>query len=1048
MHSKTNLYLQNLIQMNLLTRLALIGLLLVNLPLFAQDGFVISGTVKGPDNIPIPGANIIVLNTTRGTATDFDGLYELRVSSGEVVQFSYVGYLAQTIAITNQTQLDIILQEDLEQLEEVVVIGYGRQKKSHVTGAISKVVNEDLETIPVARVDDALIGQVSGVNIQSTDGAAGSAPTITIRGVGSLAGDSTPLIVVDGTIVDSEFLSVLNMADVESFEVLKDAASSAIFGSKGANGIIMVTTKSGKEGKTRLNYSTFTGSKWARHSDAYTFSIAETAQAQLDATGSLSDRTRYKQLIGIDRSWQDDIFDGGNITSHSLTARGGSAKTKFSAGLNYLHDEGILLTDEFSRYGARFKLDHEINDRFSFGINISPTYTKRRRFDGSTHDILRQTNWLPIYHDANTIQYVDRNIYPDVQIGDYAIQRHFDNYDLDGDGDLIDISNTSNTNPAAKVLERERRDFQMKFFGSAYLNYKITDGLDFRTMLSITNQNTRRTRWQGVLSNRNGASAASMNEISQNSLYMISDNLLSYSKDFNGHEVSAILGITGERTESFYSSITGTGYTNDEVKQITNAAVISGADGFEWEKRNLGMYFRANYAYQDKYLASFSIRRDGSSIFGEGFKYGYFPAGSVGWNIAREDFLKNSEVVSNLKIRASYGVTGNDFLNVGAFDINAVNNVGTTSLSTGNILIDYYPSLALLNSVTADIDGSITPGFNPVNIANAGLKWERLIEFNPGIDFGFFRNRIAGSVDFYQRTSDQLLINNPISETTGFREALVNIGEVKNEGFEIELRTKNIIKEKFRWSSTILVTFNQNTLVDFADSDGQITNVDDKRAAEWINLEGNPISTYYGWVVDREIPLEFLNDAYHPVGGQAQDVYVKDLNGDGLIDDEDKAKLGDPYPDMIWSFGNNFTVGQVDFSFLFQGSHGAEIRNMGDQYLFNQFNSSQDFDPAITPDQGFIKQKIFTNSIIQDASYISLRNVNVGFTFPNDFVSRIGMDNARIYVAGQNLLYKTADGYTGWNPESVDRTSPINYGYQRGGNPIARTISLGLNIDF
>ncbi|NEW79733.1 MAG: TonB-dependent receptor, partial [Gelidibacter sp.] len=328
------------------------------------------------------------------------------------------------------------------------------------------------------------------------------------------------------------------------------------------------------------------------------------------------------------------------------------------------------------------------------------------------------------------------------------------------------------------------------------------------------------------------------------------------------------------------------------------------------------------------------------------------------------------------------------------------------------------------------------------------LKWERLVEVNPGIDYGLFNSRITGSIDYYQRTSDQLLLNNPVSVTTGFNSALVNLGKVKNEGVEFELRTRNIAKENFSWSSTVIATTNKNTLVDFADSDGQITTVDTKRASEWINLEGQPISTFYGWVVDKEIPLEYLKDAFHPVGGQAQDVYVKDLNGDGLIDGDDRTALGDPYPELVWSFTNEFQFGNVDISFMFQGSHGAEVRNMADQYMFNHFNSSQDFNPATTPDQGFIKEKIFTNAIIQDASYIALRNVNIGYNFSQDLMSKYAINGLRIYASGQNLLYKTAKGYTGWNPESVISTGQTTYGYQLGGNPIFSTISIGLNLDF
>ena len=1036
--------------MNLKNKLALIVILLFNITVFAQSVTLTGQVVSQTDNSPIPGVNVIIKNTTKGTTTDFDGNYQIQANKGDVVQFSYVGYVTKDIVVGNQTTINVALAEDLAKLDEVVVIGYGTQKKSHTTGSISKVVNDDLDQIAVARVDDALVGQVSGVNIQATEGEAGSAPTINIRGVGSMAGDSAPLVVVDGVIVDADFLGSLNMNNIASFEILKDAASSAIYGSKGANGIIMITTKDGKEGKTKFSYETYTGQKKARWSKAYTFSIKDWAARELATTGTLSDKTRYKQLIGVDRSWQAVIFDGGNITNHSISARGGSAKTKFSTGLNYQHDEGVLLTDDYKKYGMNLKIDTKLNDKFSFGVNMSPSITNRRRFDGSVHDILRQTNWLPVYLDANTIKFVNKFKYPDAQIGDYATQRMFDDFDLTTMSPVpsggTDISNTSNTNPAAKVLERDRRDKKFKLYGSVYGKYNILDGLSFRTALSGSYQDTKRSRWQGTKSNRNGAAAAKMNEITQRETYLIWDNFLSYDKAFGKHEFSIVAGISGERRESFFSTISGTGYTSDAVKEIANATIISDANAFSWEKRGLSYVSRVNYAYDNKYLASVSMRRDGSSIFGKDFKYGNFPAASIGWNVSNEDFLVNSDVVSQLKFRASYGVTGNDRLNTGSVDPDATSS--SSNLSTGNILVDYYPSLALLGATTAIVDGKVTAGFNPANIANAELKWERSVEINPGVDFGFFHNAISGSVDYYRRTSDQLLLNNPISVTTGFNAALVNLGKVRNEGFEFELRTRNISKEKFRWSSTIIASTNKNTLVDFADSNGQITNVDSKRAAEWINLVGQPISTFYGWVVDKEIPLEYIKNPWHPVGAQAQDVYVKDLNGDGIIDDEDKAPLGNPYPNLVWSFTNEFKIGNFDVSFMFQGSHGAEVRNMADQYMFNQFNSAQDFNPATTPNQQFIKQKIFTNSIVQDASYIALRNVNIGYNLPDDFISKYGISRLRVYASGQNLIYKTASNYTGWNPEALDRTSPTNYGYQRGGSPIFSTISLGLNLNF
>lgn len=1014
-------------------------MLLCSFAMFAQDSFTLKGkVVSSIDNIPIPGVNVVVLGTTTGTSTDFDGNYQIQVNTGDVLQFSYLGFKTQTVTVANQTEINVSLEEDTSELDEVVVIGYGTQRKSHLTGAISKVTNENLDQVAVPRVDEALVGQVSGVNVQATEGEAGSEPTIRIRGTGSITGSSAPAIVVDGLVVDNDYLGSLDMNDVESFEVLKDAASSAIYGSRGANGVILITTKQGKEGKTKFTYNTFTGWKEARQSDPYYLTLKETANAEMAANGVLSDRTLYKQLIGVDNPWQNIIFDGGTIESHSVGVRGGSKATKFSGALNYVHDEGVLLTDDYKKYNIKLKVDTKVSDDFSFGMSLSPTYTNRRRFDGSTHDILRQPSWLPLYIDEHTIQFVNRlrdgGKYANVQIGDYAIQRMFDDYDLDAGMPVAsggtDISNTSNTNPAAKVLERDRNEYKFKVYGSFYGKYNITDDLSFRATLAGDYQHTKRDRWQGVEAHRNGAANTQLDEYTASRVHMVTDHLFNYNKIFGKHEISAVVGFSAEKWDTEVEFVSAQGYDSDLIQTISAGDPTTVTAGsFKYPERLISYLGRVNYAFADKYLASVSFRRDGYSAFGENSKYGNFPAASVGWIVSKEDFLSESEFVNNLKLRFSLGVTGNPF-----FD-------------TGDQVNDAFPYLSLLGPSSGVVDGTISSGFNPLNLANPDLQWERSVEINPGVDFGLLNNLITGSFEYYKRTSDKLLLDNPVSGTTGFNSALVNLGEVVNSGVEIELRSRNISKENFKWSTTLLTSMNKNELTDFAASNGQIQNVDSKRAAEWINMEGHPISSFYGWVVDRDIPLEYISNPYHPVGGEAQDVYVKDLNGDGLIDDDDKTILGDPYPDLVWSLANEFSFGNFDLSFMFQGSHGAEIRNMGDQYIFNHFNSSQDFISS-TPDQGFIKQKIFTNDIIQDASYVALRNINIGYTFPTALVNKLHLSKARLYAAGTNLIYKTADGYTGFNPESINNTSPTTWGYQRAGSPIQQTISLGLNVEF
>jgi len=1027
--------------MNQKTKLILVFMFFCGISIYAQESYLLKGTVvSAVENAPLPGVNVIISNTSSGVSTDFDGNYQIQVKSGDVLLFSYIGFVSQSVIIDNQQSLNISLSEDKSQLDEIVVIGYGTQKKSHLTGSISKVVNDDLDQIAVSRVDDALVGQVSGVNIQATEGEAGSAPTIRIRGTGSVSSSSSPLIVVDGLVVDEDFLGSLDMNNVESFEVLKDAASSAIFGSRGANGVIQITTKSGKSGKTKFTYNTYTGFKEARQSEAYYFTVAETAAAELAATGAISDRTAYKQLIGVDNNWQNIIFDGGVITSHAFSARGGNDKTRFSTSLGYLHDEGVLLTDDYKKYNLKLKLDHKFNDKFKAGVSVTPSLTDRRRFDGSVHDILRQPSWLPLYLDENTIQFVNRlrdnGKYANAQIGDYAIQRMFDDYDLSTGMPIesggTDISNTSNTNPAAKVLERNRNEYKLKIYASAFLNYQFNDQLSFRTSLSGDYQNTKRERFQGALGHRNGVSNAQSDIDRLNRSHLVTDNVLSYNNIFNNkHEVNAILGVSSELEKGDYTATRLTGYDAYNHDFATTAAVGAG-NSTDYKKSLFSYFMRVNYAYDDKYLASVSIRRDGSSVFGKNNKYGSFPAISLGWNVHNEDFLSQSEVINKLKVRASLGVTGTNDLRLASF--NVLND---------DVLVNYYPSTPLLSDNTYDSNASIYA----LNIANPDLKWERSIEINPGIDFGLFNNIISGSFDYYKRTSDQLLLNNPVSTTTGFGNALVNIGEVENSGIEIELRSRNLSKEKFKWSTTLLASRNKNELVDFADSNGQIQSVDSKRAAEWINQVGQPISSFYGWVVDKQIPLEYISNPYHPIGASAQDVYVKDLNGDGLIDDEDKTILGSPYPDLVWSFTNDFVIDNVDFSFLFQGSHGAEVRNIADQYIFNQFNSAQDFISS-TPDQEFIKQKIFTNEQIYDASYVALRTISLGYSLPSRLVEKLHFSKLRVYVTGQNLLYLTADGYTGWNPESINNTTATTYGYQRGGSPIQQTFSIGLNVEF
>ena len=1009
-------------------------------PNWVEEVKPVTGSVtSAADGLPLIGVTVVVKGTSSGTITDVDGNFSLEVEEGAVLVFSYTGFVAQEVVIGSESLLNIKLQSDVAILDEVVVIGYGTQKKSHLTGSVSKVENANLDQIAVARVDDALIGQVSGVNIQATSAEAGAAPTITIRGFGSINADSGPAVVVDGLVVDSEFLGNLDMNDIESFEILKDAASAAIYGSEGSNGVILITTKSGQAGKTTFSYETYFGRKEAFGSEEYKKSVADWATRELAETGELSNTTQYAQLLvettGIDRDWQEVFFDGGNISSHSFAARGGSDNTNFSVSLRTLGDEGVVITDDYRLYSASLKMDTRITKNLKFGLSATPSYSKRRALPTSIHNPIRQSPWLPIHHTDETLQFINREAYPNVGVGDYFLENHLVNLDINGDGSTSRPRTSGDMNPYAQYVEREHYEYKTNILGSTYLRWKIFKGLVAKTSLGVTIENRKRTRYNGTLHHAQ-ASRASYQLQNRIRTRIISDNTLAYNKAFGKHELNVLVGATFQRRQSENSAVEGTGYSNDLLKNLQGATSISEFEEITVEKNKIGYFGRINYAFDNKYLINASFRRDASSVFGVDSKWGDFPAVSLGWNVHNESFLAESNFLSRLKLRASYGLTGNE------------------NFSVGDDIINNYPYLALLNTSNAIIDGGIAPGIAALNIANTLLQWEASEEFNPGIDFGFFNNRVTGSLDYYIRTSDQLLLENPVSYVTGFSGGIVNLGEVENSGIELELRTRNVVRDNFNWNSTVIVTTNKNELISFGESDGALLEDGFGRNSQWINLVGNPISSFYGFVVDTELPTEFWNSPWIPINGQSEDVIVKDLNGDGLITDADKTILGDPYPDIIWSFTNEFIIGNFDFSVMLQGSQGAEVKNIGDQYFETHWQGATTdveavVEAGLISHPSFLQERVLTNDVVQSAGYFSLRNINIGYNFSNVQLARIGLGGIRVYASAQNLIYVTSDDYHGFNPEYIDtNNSPRAYGSQRAGTPLFRTVSMGLNVNF
>jgi TonB-linked SusC/RagA family outer membrane protein len=1017
--------------MNLKIKLSLVVILLFNVAAFAQNSYTLKGKViSATDKLPLPGVNIQVKNSKAGTLTDMDGNYTLSVSSGNQLEFTYIGFAAKTVTISNQTKLDVVMSEGENQLEQVVVIGYGTQKKGNLTGSISKVTNKDLDQIPASRVDDALIGQVAGVNIQQTNPGAGAAPTIKVRGQGSISFSSSPLIVIDGIAVgtDADFLASMDMHDVESVEILKDASSSAIYGSRGANGVIMITTKKGKEGVTKFAYNTYTGYKFVPRTDILS-TPAKWSQFVLDNNnGVLTDQMKMVNALGTHTDWEKVMFDGGIITDHNLSVSGGSESTKFRASLGYNSDEGVLLTDNFEKINLRLNVDTK-SKKIEYGVMINPSITKQRVFAGNVIDAIRQSSWLPIYLDENNIHFVNKYKFPNAKIGDYASEMMFVNYDLATGASVpsggTSINVTANGSPYSAVSEVKNVVDQTKVYANTYFKFNFTDHFNFKQTIGGDYRNIKTTSRTGVLATRNGAADARTlyNSVVQN--HLVLESLLSYNRNFGKHIVSAIAGYSMEDWATDNVSLTGGGYVNDYIETIASSNVGIGGGSYTQSKEKLVSYLtRVNYSYDDRYLLSLSFRTDGSSKFGTDTKFGSFPSVSLGWRVSNEKFLENNKFIKELKLRASYGATGS------------------------NSDIGEYDYIGLINPIGTALTGTST-GYNATNISNPNLSWEKLVEFNPGVDASFFGGVLGLSLDYYIRTNKDLLINLPIPGVTGFGSALLNKGKVENRGFELELRSTNIRNDNFLWTSALLLTHNKNTLLDFAGSNGLVSIVDPKRAAEWIALEGHPISSFYGYAAGNEIDIKYLNNPLYPINSRSQDIYVKDLNGDGVITAADKTILGDAFPDLVWSFTNNFKYKKFDLSLMFQGSAGAKVRNMNSQYLYNEFNTNMDYNSSL-PNPSLVRERIFTSNDIQDASYVALRNLNFGYTFSADMLEQFKISKLRLYLGAQNLLYVMAKNYVGYNPEGMTdgAENPLTFGYQKGSAPMYKTVSFGLNIEF
>lgn len=995
---------------------------------FGQNAVQVSGTVSDENGLPLPGVNVIEKGTTKGTSTDADGKYSIAVNEGAHLVFSFIGYQTQEFRVDNQTEINVTMIEEMTSLDEVVVVGYGTVKKSDLTGAVANVGEREIKATPIVDLGRALQGRAAGVLVTQNSASPGAPATIRIRGTGSVNAGNDPLYVIDGFPTDN--INSINPSDIASIEILKDASSTAIYGSRGSNGVVLVTTKRGKSGKSTIDFESYYGVQSVRrkipllNAQQYAEFINEAringgAEAYFD--GSSDERPLPSQL-GKGTDWQDEVFRTAPIQNYQLTLSGGENKTRYALSGNYYDQDGIILNSDFKRSTLRANLDHDISSRVSVGLSMQGAFTlsnaARTETDGGassgvTNAAINYAPTFPVYNSDGTY---------------YRNQGTLN-------GNLVD-------NPVGLANEITNEYLTNRVLANVFLDIEILKGLKLRTSwgadLNNWKSNFYATRQIGLGLGTNGTAAVSAGMMRNG----LNENTLTYHKTFQEkHDVTALIGYTTQayHTESVQANAIN---FNDDFARFNNLAAGAtlqspGSSASDWA---LTSYLaRINYSFADRFLATFTARRDGSSRFGSRKKYGFFPSGALAWKVINESFMKDQNVFSDLKLRVSYGLTGNQ-------------EIGD------------YSYLSFISNVRYPFGGAnpvLQVGGVPAGISNLALGWEKNEQLDAGIDFAFFSHRLNLTADYYIKTTSDLLFSVNVPQTTGYSSSLRNIGQVENRGLEIAISSENIAGSAFQWSTDFNIAFNRNKVLAL---DGRPEFTDGAGSGHLVVFNtvlmkvGEPLGNFYG----RQVAGIFQSEeevAASPQAATAKpgDLRYADLNNDGAINDLDRTVIGNGNPDFFAGLNNTFTYKGIELNIFFQGSFGNEILNFGRFDLYNlngNNNQSADVLQRWTPEHPsntipraniFGGNRILSSFHIEDASYVRLKNISLGYQLPEHIFGPLPIQSVKVYVAAQNWL--TFTKYKGYDPE-VSRfgSSSINQGMDYGGYPASKTLLVGLNI--
>lgn len=1044
----------------------------------ATRQLTITGKVTNEKNEPLPGVTVLAKETRQVTSSQSDGSYTIRADAGQTLLFSYLGYKRTEHIIESSTLVNITLEPESSLLNDVVVVGYGTQNRKDVTTAISSLKSTEINNFPATGLDKAMTGKLAGVQVMQPSGSPGAGITIAIRGKSTITAGSAPLYVVDGLPL-SDYgdnnnangigmrvnpLDAINVNDIESVDVLKDASAAAIYGSRGSNGVIIITTKRGKRDKPVVSYDGYYAVQqvskkipmldayqyadliYDAHNNSY-FDLLEDKNIE----GSIHDdnATRLAKLGGdnsggqayllppqifpylnrepglTNTDWQDAIFRNAPMQSHTLSVTGGSANVRYYISGNYLDQQGVVIQSGFKRYGGRVNLDASYQ-KLKLGASINYTHEvyqfqpSEGRFATDEFIVpiaLTASPFFPVYNPDGSYNYGQYN-------WRYA---------------------TSQTiNPVALANLKTDITGTNKLLGNVFAQYDFTPELSNKLSFSINTDNSNRSAYRPSTLPTVSPSSPTSNPVGTywNSSFVnwMVENTLSYNKQIGDHSIKAIAAISAQKETRSNSQVQGTGYANDLVKTLNGATAIKSFGGRTEQWALVSALTRVQYSFKDKYLVSAAIRADGSSRFGTNSRYGYFPSASLGWNIDREEFMQRQYTISSLKLRGSYGLTGN--FQIGNYQYQSL-------LSSSNYVFGDLGATGLVSGLYQS-----TPGNNQ-------LGWEKTSAFNLGLDIGFFQERLHATIDAYVNNTSDLLLEVPVPQSSGYRTNLMNIGKVNNRGIEISLLGDNQIGQ-FHLVNSGNISFNRNRVLDLGGTNSIITQANG--VIYFITQVGKPIGNYYTLVHDGiyKSEAELKDPSIAKVAGaKVGDFKFVDQNGDGVIDgSNDRAITGNYMPKFTYGFSSQLQYRMFDLGVALQGIYGNKIANINSRYinsLESFVNNTTDaldrFHSEDDPGNGWVARAnrsqrglnatISTYSI-KDGSYLRIRDITLGFSFPGRWVSKAGFSKVRVYFTANNPFMFTK--YDAYNPEISQSTDPLMPGIDYGSYPLSKSYVFGLNL--